>query len=831
MPVRLPRCLPGCAGTWLLETRAKSSGVRNPMETVTQTSATVHIAANSGIDASTSEIVDTRIINISSSSGPVVSATHAEPGGDEISAFFERPLLINTYTWPSTVTSGTQIQNMDPWYLYLNNPIVKRKTANFYKISGTLVLDVVIQAAPTQYGHSIVQLVPQGIEQYLEPYSVEGAPISTLDFLPTIWQSTQDVYGDLDPATSESLEFRLPWISTQDAIELGKLSTVGPLGGGLQTQWRYLAHCVVPLNNATNVASVGDVTVRVFARIENVKLSIPLTAQSGKKKEQGRIGKLAGAVSSVAGAIKGVPFIGEIAAGVEVVSNAIGSVADWFGFTRVSSYVAAIRVRNETLPGLPHVDGEDAGTSLTILQKNAVAIDPDIFGSGGKIDIESFDELFRRKTLVSLTTWPTSAAPGTILTTINVTPDYCHVATPLAYPTTAGFVGKMFTNWRGPMYFEIQVRCSTLHRGMLQIVYHPSSDHDTTDPTNTSFNTCFEIEVGCSHTFYVGWAQNTICRRLDPGFGLSLSDLYRNGTIDVRVFTKLVAPDPGASVTVEVYSFTSGEMQFYNPVVPGSALRLESGDEKASGAMMTEVRALVGKAGEDVGDISAIIGGERIMSIRSLLQRPFLFQQLFLNVDAADTALMRRALWRLPIELPWFRTVDNSLVPPGASTNLWTPLSWLPFMYVGWRGSVRSKFMFQTGNLTVGNAHPTPQVVRAWAANVVNAQAFTVDGPYDGDPNNIFWQNECGWFETDPRLGGSVEVSSTFYREYRYALTRVVSDYTDPADAISTNCVDLTMVYYNTAAEGNQWPVQRYISAGQDFSLGRFRFVPRVVFA
>jgi len=801
----------------------------NPMESVTQTSATVHIAANSSIDAQTSEIVDTRIINISSTSGPVVSATHSEPGGDEISQFFQRPLLINTFTWPSTVTSGTQIQNMDPWYLYLNNPIVKRKTANFYKISGTLVLDVVIQAAPTQYGHAIVQLVPQGTEQYLEPYTVEQEPLNTLDFLPTMWQSTQDIYGDLDPATSESLEFTLPWIFTQDSIELNSLSTVGPLGGGLQTQWRFLTHCVVPLGNATNVATVGDVTIRVFARLENVKLSIPLTAQAGEKKKQGKVGKFAGAVSAVAGAIKGVPFIGEIAAGVEVVSNAIGAVADWFGFTRVSSFAKAMPVRNQTFPGLPHVDGEDTGTSLTLLQKNAVAIDPDIFGSGGKVDIESFDELFRRKTLISLTTWTTSQAAGTILLAIPVTPDCCHVAAPFAYPTPAGYVAKHFSNWRGPMYYEIQVRCSTLHRGMLQIVYHPSSDADASDPTNTSFNTVFELAAGGAHTFYVGWAQNVMCRRLDPGFpGFVFSDLSKNGRVEIRVFTKLTAPDPGASVTVEVYSFTSGEMQFYNPIVPATLLTLESG-EASTGAMMTQILSLVGQAGEDVGDISAIIGGERIQSIRSLLQRPSLFQQLFLNVGDDSSSKQYLCTWRLPMELPW-PTSDGSMVPPGATSNKMVPLMWFPFMYVGWRGSIRSKFVALTGNLSIATAAPAPQIMKMTAANVVNATAVQADRLYVGDlSEGGFMDVECGWAEQDPRIGGGVEVSNTFYREYRYALTRLCSNYTANA-AVSTNCVDFTVFYQNQAADGNQYPVVRYISAGQDFSLGRFRFVPRVRF-
>lgn len=797
-------------------------------QTITQVSGSVEVTGGVGVAAGTAEFVDTRKMTISSSAGPIVTATTSEFGDDDIGSFFERPVLINTFTWPSTVTSGTQIQNMDPWYLYLTNTSVARKTANYYKFSGTLVLDVVLQAAPTQYGHAIVQLIPQGVESYGEPYTVGGA-LHALDILPNMYQSTQDMYGDLCPATSETLEFRLPWISTQDSIELGALSTTGPLGGGPQTQWRFLTHCVVSLSNATNAASVGNVTVRVYARVEGAKLSIPIVLQA---KERGKVGRFAGGIAHAAGILKSVPLVGEFAAGVEVVASAVASVADWFGFTRTNLLENPTVVRQRLVPGMPNADGVDTGTTLSLLRENKVSVDPNLFGSGGGVDVESFADLFRRKTLYSLTTWTTSAAAGTVLATVPVTPFLCNINGGYAYMTPAGFTGLAFANWRGPMYFEIQVRCSSLHRGMLQIAYHPSNNHDASDPTNTSYNRVFEISTEGSHTFYVGWSQNRLMASCptQPQTYAGTDGLLLNGWFDIRVFTVLTAPDPAASVTVEVYSFTDGNMVFTNPHTIATNLHLEAGEAtEMTGAMYTEVIPLVGDPGDDTGDLTSIVAGERIQSLRTLLQRPYFQSTLVLNIPSAGYMAFQLLYWftYFNVEFPWNPT---SFTPsPGTVALSWTPLSWFPMMFLGWRGTVRRKFVFNAANsnLTLAAAinTSTPIIVGGFAAHVPTVVPQHVQFP--DDPTNSMPGSIAGCQEFDPKLGSVLEVNIPYYKHWRYNLTRLCADYSALPGTTDGICVGLRMYSVDTAG-ANTSLGYIYQSAGSDFTLGRFRFVPRI---
>jgi hypothetical protein len=789
------------------------------LTTTTQTSASIQVSENVGVDAGTSALTNARVIEISTGTGPVVSSTTSTFDDDGIASFFARPVLINTFTWPSTVASGVQIQNLDPWYLYLTTPSVVRKTSNYYKISGTLVLQVVMQAAPTQYGHAIVTLVPQGVEAYGTPYTI-GNDLDALDTLPTIWQCTQDIYGDLCPATSENLEFRLPWIGTQDAIDLTALSVTGPLGGGPQTQWRFLTQVVSVLSNATNAASVGSITIRVFARVENVKLSIPYTLQMGKK---GRVGHAAGMVSAAAGVLKSVPFIGEFAAGIEVVSNAVGAVADWFGFTKKTLVAVPMRVRNVVFPSMANADGDDAGAGMGLLEDNQVTIDQSLFGCDTK-DVMSFDEVFRRKTLLYLVNWTTAMAAGTQLINFGISPLACHSDTNFNYYMPVGFVGVCFEYWRGPMYFEIQVRCSSLHRGMLQVVYQPNTANDTSDPTNNSYNKIFEISAEESvQTFYIGWAQNVVALRN------ATSDC--NGYLSVRVFTILSAPDPAASVVVEIYGFSDGNMQFMSPNVPPSTLKLQSGDaSEMQGAMQATINDLVGRHGEDVGDVSGIMAGERIQSIRTLLQRPFRTQTFALSSSISDASGSPWSLrWVFPNELNNLWTSRPPLLANGIAAQGWTPLTWFPYMYVGWRGSIRHKFVVDypstvsttvpfSGTIVGGNV-----VLNGYVANMprssraVSSAALQTSIPSD----------ECGWFEWCPVLGDGVECTSPYYKPFRYSLTRLTpaSVVTGPNPTI-TDCVALGL---KAVVPGQETTFGiHYWSAGQDFSLGRFRFVPRV---
>jgi hypothetical protein len=168
----------------------------------------------------------------------------------------------------------------------------------------------------------------------------------------------------------------------------------------------------------------------------------------------------------------------------------------------------------------------------------------------------------------------------------------------------------------------------------------------------------------------------------------------------------------------------------------------------------------------------------------------------------------------------------------GVYDQVWTPMSWLPFMYLGYRGSIRNKFIFTSslGNVfpDTGGASPAIIAVRTAHVQSVSGTASTTTDVQTGLAIQMVGEN--GWVENDLGLGKAVEVNLPYYGSARYELCRITSNY-GGSGSLTTDGMNLTLRLFNqTDASDTQSNsiAMRYISAGDDFSLGRFRFVPRV---
>jgi len=237
-----------------------------------------------------------------------------------------------------------------------------------------------------------------------------------------------------------------------------------------------------------------------------------------------------------------------------------------------------------------------------------------------------------------------------------------------------------------------------------------------------------------------------------------------------------------------------------------------------------EVAALVGPLTGEQPDISAITAGERIQSIRTLLQRPHPWYLLgIVTVPTAANLDFQR--WLIPFDLSWGSsgTVATPL-PQSIIRGVRTPLTYLMPMFVGWRGSLRLK---ASTLLAVNDTKM--ELVDLTIGGTNNITPLSSSGVYVAAEFDR--RSEEGWQQTNFATNGTIEVAMPYYYRQRYRLSRITGDYTTPASAPTSNGVAVTMRFRpvtGAAIPVGDPIVQVFMSAGEDFSLGRFRFVPRL---
>lgn len=847
------------AGLWL--PHINLSTMEKPISQQTVINETTPVASLTVTEVTTTQGVagsftDQEPATLTGNMQPIIAASvDSNPRTGHYEAFFEEFVKLGDYTWASTTLQGSSLFSIDPIGLLLTNASMARKTANYFRATwDTVEVKILVNAAKTQYGHAVVGAIPQGTEIYGDgEYTFTSGTYGPLynDVLPTIWQMHAGIHADIAPSTSAPVVLSLPWVSPLDALVLSTIGTSGAFGGGLQTQWRLQCDVVAPLNNSTNTTAVANATVSVYARFRGLKLSAPLSYQSGSGPAQGTVGKIAGAVKGVAGALKAAPLVGQLAGTVELVSGAVGAVADHFGFSRLPSNQPPTVATLSPLPGMPYADGVDTGTSLSLLRDNKVSIDPAI-GGDSRNDVMAFSDLFARKTLIGTVAWTTSQAVGTNILTKYVAPSKARAIFGVySYAAPFAYVGTQFESWRGPIYYEIRVYASAQHSGRLQIAYYPYAvgANPTPDPTNVSYNDIMDINGESCFCYKIGWCQAAPFKHTGTSayYNTFNADAESNGFFTIRVATELSAPDPLASVTVEVYAYTDETFTYMNPRPTPPELILESG-----------VKELVPTAG---GDVTGVYGGERITSLRTLVQRPAPWTLCYPQLFAPTAGTVNRIF---PFEVSWFpytptetdTTAFNPfmiykiLLPAEQSSypKFNHPIKAFSRMYLGWRGSWRYKVVVIPNQFN-GRAEDSSDTLQWFVSHAFVGHASQASLGQDVSPTPLSttggqaWNflggrhGSTGWnYQDVVSLGAGMEFSLPHYYPRRFNLTRVFpnGNYEDSGDDKDPGA---NLIFYlNTASGGggsaaNTRPVAIiYASAGSDFSYQRFRCVPRITY-
>jgi len=754
----------------------------------------------------------------------------------ELSDYLGRWTFLQNCTWASTNAQGAQLMQCDPWYLFLTNTAISKKLAGFRRLHATLHVRFVISGAATQFGMAVVAAVPQGTEAYTWPY-VANTPSPVInDTLPNFYQIFHlDFVGKLYPSKSNSVEFDLPWNSPADAIDLMNLSnSSGSLGGGNQTQWRIVAIVAAALGNSTNMSSIASNTIRCFARLTDVNIDMPYPQSGVPKGKQGVVGRVAGAVSSAAASLKDVPVIATFARGTEIVASAIGAVADFFGFTRLDNFTINPPGTFRSVGNLVNGDGQDYSVSLSVLSGNKVSIDPALGGAGSTDHMSFADMSLRKHYHQSSTTWTTSQAPGTVLATWAVTPVF-GVSTGSSQPYSlflapVSFVAAWFEYWRGSMEYFIEVVASAQHRGRLQLVYYPYTYTATEDATNSSYNRIWEVNGNCVKGFRIGWSEIFQALRINTSYSATYQSGYHNGYLQLVVQTELTSPDPTASVNVLIFGRGGSDMQFFRPIVPAylPASGSSNWNVPQGPSDDLEVEDLVPSVS---GDISAVVGGETVQSIRTLLQRPILTWFLSVYNNTGSGVAPTNLRWSFGLE--HIQTSNSSsYYPPEnffhALSTYNTPLRWFTRAFLGFRGSRRFKLIPNTTAIAAGNGSEMSQI---WASLGFGSEYCSAG---TGLVTAGIFSNDTSIQFTDGKQLANLEVRAPYFSQRRYNISRLLPNNTinTPPNS-SMECITFGVTLLGQSptigASTSDGPfVNVYESAGEDFSYAMFRFVPLV---
>jgi len=625
--------------------------------------------------------------------------------------FLSRPTLIDTRSWTTASVNGILGSTIEPWYLFLNNAVIKNKLQNYAYLRAKLCIKIVINATPFHYGcvRAVYEPSVNAAGTGDRGSKVRTNAVSTLPYiipfsqLPGTW---------LLPADDSGGEIHVPFFRYNNWLPLTSAAAAKTMG----TLQFYIAF---PLSVASASGSTA-ITIDTFAWLEDVELNgstAELTLQA-KDEYDGPISRVATAVASVTRRVESVPVIGKFARATTIGASAIADIAGMFGFTNTP--VIADVHSMVPVPGV-HLASSEISTpvqKLSLDPKQELSIDPTLHGLGNE-DEMSIKYISSKKSALVMDGWSTSDVAGTVLFNARVTPalfgsvsivDAGVVERALRiYHTPLSYLNMMFTHWRGDIVFEINVICTKFHKGRLKISWDPlCNTGGTALSENTVFTTILDIGENNKATFRVPFhsaypflrTRGISQTNWQAGNNQTINDLFDNGQFLISVLTPLMSPVSPQNIGVLISVSGAENFEFANPrpclgenssSSPPSFFAVQAKDE-------LDTEAQVVTFGDDGGahpnryDLNF---GERIVSLRALLHRYSLYDTSCLDRQSATRcSLYAKSYSRLP---PMFgfdpngkSTANKALVVGTANFNFTPthPLTYVSMMYGSFRGSV-----------------------------------------------------------------------------------------------------------------------------------------------
>lgn len=620
--------------------------------------------------------------------------------------FLNRPARIASINWNEAAQVA---QSINPWQLYCNLPQVKRKLDNFAYMNGNLRIKVMINASPFLYGCCLMSYRP------LTNFNSNQPEVFPANSQGLICKKSQRPHIWIYPQCNQAGEMLLPFFYYKNFINLTSSTDMGAMG-------TLEFDSIMPLMSA-NSTTTQNVTISVFASLENVKLcgpTIGLSMQSGDY----TISKVASNIAKVADKVSYMSLIGPYAKATSVVANGISSIASIFGFTNdpVTDNVQAFK----SLPFHSFASPEisEPIEKLTIDPKQELSIDSRIVGLNGNDEL-LISNLVQRDTVATWFNWTTAQAPNALLMKCNVSPYIVVSSTIDGYvrvaPTPMAHVSCLFGMWRGDIIYRFRFLCSKFHRGRVLIQWDPAPTgliFGSMPDTNLVYSQVVDLAKETDVEFTVpflqstGWQNTEISQYLTSQLGnrnlvpenVSIPAYQAscmNGRLVMYVLTEQTSPVNSADITVLVSVRGSENLEFLNPVEPpinASLFNIQSEDVDMSGIDYEHTRSeMISNVPSKKDDNRYLInGGESIKSLRLLLRRTHYSRGNSCPPSTNKRFLLYRSLHApLPlvpgydpagIHLAESKLTPGNFVPFNFVTQ--NPITWMMPCYLGYRGGV-----------------------------------------------------------------------------------------------------------------------------------------------
>lgn len=775
---------------------------------------------------------------------------------DDISLgnFLARPTLIDTTTWTTSDILGVKT-TLQPWHLFLNNTLIKKKLDNYAFLRGNLHIKIILNGTPFQYG--AVRACYSPLLGFVSDKITVPSPINPI-LVPYSQQPGLYVYPQANAGGEMVLPFFLHknWLDITSAAEVQNMGTLN-----------YLVYA--PLKLAVT-GGTTTVTLRTYAWMTDVHLmgSTNKLALQGDEYGNGPVSRPASALASVAAMLTKVPIIGKFARATEIGASATASIASLFGFTNVPVIDNVHAFQPANAPHLSSAHISTAVQKLSLDPKQELSIDPSPHGIGSADEL-SLAYLKAKESYFASTSWSTSDAVGTQLWNARVNP---YQPTSVAinnasavevgkqtYHVPLSYIGNMFKHWRGDIIIRIKVVCTKFHKGRLKISYDPISDISISDPPENAVYTQIldigeddDVELRIPYHQALAWlaVDKTLTDNWSPGNALAPRAGIDNGLLTVRVLTALTAP---ASSTINLlffirggdnfeYANTNGNIGSTTTNIIPSFFQLQAEDK----TNVLPQQYVIGKPSVTLPERYAQNFGECIGSLRNVLHRSVVCDTVPLPDTTGLFSIYRKVYKRMPYTPgydPNAATSANKIVAAsGTSTYAFNTMPHVPYiagMYLGYRGSVNytvtpsSDFYGSVDDISVSrNTDYGPTAANRFVetfASIAHGATSSAKAHFLG--RNRLQDGTAGAAITTTRTNGSVQFNLPDYNNYNFSLV-------DPTTYVLGTTVDGTrtqsaVLFMNVknptaAIKSNTdcMTLSSYIAAGPDFTCLFFLCCP-----
>lgn len=518
--------------------------------------------------------------------------------------FLERPTLVGTYMWNQTDAAGTILKIWDaPWEFIMSN-INHTAFSMFHYYRGTCILRIQVNATQYHCGRLGIFYVP-----LLDKETVRAWQGSSMQ------SSSVMQHCLLDPATSETVEFTIPFQSQLELFDISEGMKATANGDQFIRNHNGIVY-VMPFSKLSAATGVSpSVTYTVHVMFRDVELKIPkqdattgiarlinrevqmvegqtqsayyntsnnftnssnnaLTDQSEKKTDFGDQKQSAEVSAAVAG-----PGASATSAQGKGSSATGGSGAGGKAKAKLDKPTNTLEPPMVMRSGVGYMSN---AVNVTMMERLSLHPGEMTFTETKTfdtvVDEMSMEWLVTHSSYVTTRAWQSSDPGNTILYTGALCP--CEDALfgqwtqyKVFTPSVLDWVSMPFTWWSGGLVFDIDIVTSQFHKGKLYFGVHlgESQVPALMDEATSQYGVYFDIGPGDNKfSFVIPYQAKTMRLQIPHGKVDSNNRTeflrYAMGTYSLRVVNPLTVT-PGISPMVDIMVYKAG-MKDYLPRYP-----------------------------------------------------------------------------------------------------------------------------------------------------------------------------------------------------------------------------------------------------------------------